>query len=426
VSGGSLSSFNWWCQTIVIDSIITIYLDCASMAQRGRPRLRDETESTARTHKDAARLDDEELVAAVCAYFCRGHRVAEIASLLETDHGIKMSREEPYRLIRHAAKLGWLRFVPPHSSPLATELTSKFRWPRDVEVVHGVHDDLAYRSALTLMRLIRQQSRPPLSKQEVHIGWSGGDSMARIAAALARILTEPVSGLPDRLILHALVSGFDVGRPMTDPNAFFTYFINPALQVKVDFVGLHAPAIIKSEDAEAFFTLPGIREARESVRDLDIVVTSAASLADDHGMLTRYCQQVDPSGKLVERLRKDGCIGDMLWLPLSMEGPMNVDRYPYRGLTVIELEMLPQFIRRGKKILLSLGVCGLCRTDKADILKAILEQREVMISHLVTDSRTARALLEGNPGSVDTPEHSEVAAVKTREHAPPRAHRRRS
>jgi DNA-binding transcriptional regulator LsrR (DeoR family) len=233
-----------------------------------------------------------------------------------------------------------------------------------------------------------------LSKQEIHIGWSGGDSMARIAAALARILTEPASGLPERLILHALVSGFDVERPMTAPNVFFSHFMSPALLVKVDFVGLHAPAIIKSEDAESFLTLPGIREARDLARDLDIVVTSAASFTDDHGMLKRYCQQVDPSGQLVERLRKDGCVGDMLWLPMSVDGPMNVDRYPYRGLTVIDLEMLPQFIRRGKKILLSLGVCGLCKAHKADILKAILGQKDAIISHLVTDSRTARALLE--------------------------------
>lgn len=368
----------------------------------GRPTKRAQRQfdvaMTGAPRAESLSLGEEELVAAVCNYFCQGHSVSTIARLVTNEYGTAISREDPYRLLAYAAKRGWLRFVPPKDSPLAEAINAQCEWLEDVDVVHGVGQDVARRSASMLMKIIREQSRPPLSRREIHVGWSGGDSMARIALELARMLAEPGTGLPDRLVLHALVSGFDIRRPMTDPSAFFTHFMNPALQVEVAFVGLHAPAVIRTEDAEDLLKLPGIREARDAVVELDIVVTSAASLADEHGMLRRYFRQVDDSGAMEDRLHGDGCVGDMLWLPLGKNGPIDNRRHPYRGLTIVELETLPNWIQRGKKVLLALGTCGLCGRDKGDILDVILRQTPSMITHLVADSRTARSFLQARSG----------------------------
>jgi hypothetical protein len=71
-----------------------------------------------------------------------------------------------------------------------------------------------------------------------------------------------------------------------------------------------------------------------------------------------------------------------------------------RAMTLMELSDLPGFISdKGKHVLLALGPCGVCKTPKGNILRAILDQDPHLISHLVVDSRTACEVFKSDGNS---------------------------
>jgi hypothetical protein len=102
----------------------------------------------------------------------------------------------------------------------------------------------------------------------------------------------------------------------------------------------------------------------------------------------------DYSPHTVAMLCQDGCVSDMLWLPLASHGPIDSTRYPHRAMTLIELAMLPGYIQRGTQVLLVLGPCSVCHRPKTDILGTLLHLPEPILIHLIVDSRSARGLLE--------------------------------
>ena len=194
-------------------------------------------------------LDHRELVAAVCHYFCQGHTMSVIRERMHADYGVELKREDPWQLVSLAATEGWLRFLAPHEDTLRVRIKRAHGWLQDIEVVHtAALDDVARRGAEMLLDLIRLHHRPPYSRQEVHIGFAGGGAMRRIARFTADLLDRATEDLPETLVFHAMVAGFNVEDPTLDPNAFFTYFANnPVMPVKTRFVGLHAPAIVRAD-----------------------------------------------------------------------------------------------------------------------------------------------------------------------------------
>ena len=205
-----------------------------------------------------------------------------------------------------------------------------------------------------------------------------------------------MQGLPETLVCHALGAGYDVETPMTDPNSFLSCLEDPAIQdkIKIRFVMLHAPAIVTPSLMKELVDLPGIKEAYDLVDRLDLIVSSAGVTTDKHSMLSKYYKH-----DAAERLRKDGCLGDMLWLPLACHGPIDNSKYPYRSMPLIELSMLPSRIRGGTHVLLVVGPCSLCGNLKTEILDTILDlgSRDIdkrMVTHVVVDSRTTRDLFE--------------------------------
>jgi DNA-binding transcriptional regulator LsrR (DeoR family) len=188
-----------------------------------------------------------------------------------------------------------------------------------------------------------------------------------------------------------MVAGFNVTDPSTDPNTFFTYFTGePALQVQTGLMGLPAPGIVKSADFEAMRAHSYMREAFKSIRDIDIVVTSAGSHWQE-GHSSFYSMLRKASPRTVEQLTDAGCIGDMMWRPLSRDGPLRVET-EMRTVTLMELCDLTDFIKKGNAVLLLLGPCGTCTGPKVDVLRAILGKQR-LITHLVVDSRSARGFL---------------------------------
>jgi DNA-binding transcriptional regulator LsrR (DeoR family) len=326
----------------------------------------------------------------VCNLLCEGYTVKKMQQVvLEKYPDAVLKREDFYGLVRYAARRGWLSFQPPQNHRLADQIRARHAWLRGVRVVHtAVLRDVANEAALALVGLL-QAYRREWDRQEVHIGFTGGHSMRMLARSFADRLSEPPEELPDSVVFHALAAGFDPTDPTTNPNAFFTYFLNkPMLQVKPSFLGLSAPAMVTPEALEAMKELADIKDAFASVRGLDIVVTSGADWSDEDCALRRRMQGSTAS---VEALQNEGCVGDILWRPIADHGPIETET-ELRALSLIELGQLPTIIRGGTRVLLMLGPCGRCGDPKGRLLRCVLQQRRPIITDLVVDSRTASDL----------------------------------
>jgi DNA-binding transcriptional regulator LsrR (DeoR family) len=98
------------------------------------------------------------------------------------------------------------------------------------------------------------------------------------------------------------------------------------------------------------------------------------------------------AGASVEELEEEGCLGDVLWQPFGSAGPFELNSH-IRAMTIMRLSELSELVANGKHVLLVAGPCASCHRPKAEIVKTILDQEHRLITHLVTDSRCARALL---------------------------------
>jgi len=189
----------------------------------------------------------------------------------------------------------------------------------------------------------------------------------------------------DTIVFHAMLSGHDPGDPTTDPNNFFTFYIHPpTLQFKTRFVGFRAPAIVNTASMPEFMGVRDIIDAREAAQEIDIIVTSGSDWNDPDSSLFRCMER---SQSTLDTLLADGTVGDMLWRPLSETSPV-MTATEIRALTLLELTELPDFIQRGKNVLLMLGPCARCDRHKGALLKTILCQERHIVTHVVADSRT--------------------------------------
>jgi DNA-binding transcriptional regulator LsrR (DeoR family) len=295
-------------------------------------------------------------------------------------------------MLLKAAQNGCLRFAPKASFTLSTQLRAQYNWLADAKVVHtNQFEDVAYQGAETLITLLQHVNREP--ERKVHIGFAGGHAMHRLAQIFAQLLDESDAELPETLVLHALVAGFEVRDPTTDPNTFFTLFRNQtSVNTKFEFVGLHTPPVVQASEYDSLRDSEGIRESYEHAKDLDIIVTSAADWSDEHSTFRKYMER---SPGCSDVLVKAGCHGDMLWLPVGSRGPLKVQT-KVRSMTLIELPELPRFISRGKYVLLVLGPCAMCQRTKSRILSAILNSKQRLISHLVVDTRSAKEAMQSH------------------------------
>ena len=337
-------------------------------------------------------LDYVERVCLVCNLLCDGCPPAQVKKLLLKKKGIEMSREAAYRYFAYAAKRGWIQFAAPPEYALRDRVKESHTWLHGVEIVHtSVCNDVADKAAGMLLELLRARRRAPYNRGEVHVGFAGGHVMARVARTLARLLRQGTDGLPEVVVLHALVAGFNVDEPLTAPAGFFTYFANdPAMPVDIRFVSLSAPPMVETKQLKILRRLAGIREAYERVSELDIIVTSVGAFSQtcSHSMLLEYMKQSPPS---LEKLKKTKYCGDMLWRPMGPEGPIEIET-KIRAMTLFELGSLPELISQGKSVLLVVGPCRICNEPRTEILKSIVDYKEHLITHLVADGRSASAV----------------------------------
>ena len=313
-------------------------------------------------------------------------------------YAVEITTGRVYDLISDAVKKGWIQVAVPQDSPASAAICKAFGLRRVDMTFTTFIDEVATRAAFVLLDLIKELKHER-HKRLVRIGFSGGHTMRKIFQKLSELLKMPSDALPEKLSFHALVAGFDVYAPGSDPTSFFTYLADdPA--VKTQFYLLHAPPIIPPDQRPATLGLPAVKTAYEAAKDLDILVTSAAVFAHEHSQLKKYYAEHSPA--TLRRLERDDCIGDMLWQPLNHSGPINTSGYPYCALSLVELPEFPDRIEDdSQSILLVVGRCASqgvkCDASKVQVLDAILHFPRKYLTHLVIDHQTAQELLERNP-----------------------------
>jgi hypothetical protein len=320
-------------------------------------------------------------------------------------HGIDISREAPYRYLSMAAGHGMLRFVPRTQDVLTKRLVDIFPWLR-ADVVHcGSVESVADRAAEKLVELLIERHRR-LGKDEISIGWSGGHSMWLLAKKLALLLSQEREGLPRKIVCHSLTAGFDLKSVGTDPGGFLAWLVdNPTVRIQTGFVGLRAPAIVKIRQRREMLSLPGIADAAELARSLDIIVTSCGVLEDEHSMLHMYYDHHSP--ETARFLEKSGCVGDILWMPLRETEPIRLDEIKpqdqdrlYCAMTLLDPDSLHTLVEGGTDVMLVAGPCTHCYSDKSRVVRAILRQSKRLVTHLVADHRTVRGVLEAEAKAI--------------------------
>jgi len=343
-----------------------------------------------RAPKAATDLDRQEVVTRVCRVFCEGNK-----TLSEIGKEVGVSREIPYRILQHEARLHRFEYFAPLQFDQAHKLESQHPWVR-LRVVHSTHrPDVAFQTARWLADLIRQHRREKPERDDVHIGFAGGGLLSETARLLARILREPSEDFRQlTFVFHAIVAGFNPRNPLNDPNAFFGYFAGePTL--RVSFVNLLAPGFVTAEAARTLRTIEAIEDAYVRAKELDIIVTSAgAHWTKGCSRLCQLYKEEAPAESLTE-LQRANTIGDLLWRPIGESGPVEVET-GMRALTLIDLPDLPPLIRAGNKVVMALGPCGTCGEPKGDVLRAVLSWKGHYITHAVVDSRTAAEALSRN------------------------------
>jgi DNA-binding transcriptional regulator LsrR (DeoR family) len=361
----------------------------------------------------------------------------EIAAWLKDPRDLKNSKvisaKDIYtKLFPAIIYFGWLKLKTPDRNKLALALQSM---GYDLDEEDGVRvapladpDDVATHAAYMIIKLVQQEQR---RHPEVRIGFSGGNITRRVFQKLVQFLTEPSYNLSGKIVCHALVAGFDNEAPGTEPSSFFSYLDDRTTTFEKQFVQFHAPAFVPARELETMQEYPAIKEASGKAKHLHLIVTSAASFADEHSQLRKY-YYTHRNAKPPENTQKDDwqklveaeCIGDMLWLPLNKKKPLGLEDFDHRPVALLDLNDLPERIADGTKVLLVIGPCPVVAKEatvpldsatvtaptnaahdppfscnKTGILKAILSLQRGKpdnkhVTHLVVDKETAIGLIE--------------------------------
>jgi DNA-binding transcriptional regulator LsrR (DeoR family) len=345
-----------------------------------------------------------ELLYEVCERFLKGDKVQTIADHLNHRLGItekteEISREQVYRLLDVAreARYFWLR--PPLDEHLRQRLADRYRVDGQrirVVPVRGAAtlSQVAQEAAWLTLDLIREVARHKASEAQgqpakpVHLGLGAGFSTRAVVQHLVALLrTEERC---PALVVHALSAGFPGEAPSVAPMAFFGLF--DTLELGVRYVGLFAPPMVRSRDYPALKGEQGYKEAFDAAGEIDIVISSLASGADEHGTLNTYLRTAPKDAAL---LRRAGWVGDLHYRPYSRTQPLlvNTER---RAATLFELADLTAIARSpNRHVVVMSPPCGQCGRTRADALRPLLDAPELkMWTKLVIDVKTAEHLLE--------------------------------
>ena len=339
-----------------------------------------------------------ELISLLCALLREGMSADEMRKAVESkwpEFAELITREDPWALIRAAASQGWLTFQAPIENELASLLEKKYDWETDtLTVVHSPHfDHVALQAAQKLLKEIRN-FKTYGHLETVHIGFAGGRLLRQVAKELATLLRGFSKHNPTKLIFHAMVAAFGDDDFEADPNNFITFFLQEPLAVSVGFVPMAAPGIVETKLRPQLREFRGIREVYKAAESLNIIVSSGGNWQDEHSTAQTYLRRIDKDD--ANALDNTSAIGDLLWQPVSDSGPVNMDdgNFTFRPNTLVDLNQLPEAIKRGTRVLLALGPCGECGKPKGKLLDTILKYRPQLVTDVVTNSPTAYDTLQ--------------------------------
>lgn len=336
---------------------------------------------------------DETLVA-LCRRFLEGATTDELATwLLARDARLDVGRQRIYDLVREAARRGLIRLQVRDAEELQQRLSATLGVAGErVRVAaasgRGAGEQVALVGAEMALVLLAElaAARPG---ELVRLGLGGGRTMRLLADQLARSLRTA----PDtpRLAVHALSSGFDPRAPQDAPITFLGAF-EPVAE---ELVALFSSGVLEPREAEDFRALPGVSEAFQLAKKLDLIVTSLASARDESGALNRFFAH-GGHPKLQEsrrRLEARGWVGDVLYEPYGATAPIEVD-LPVEPVSVLKLpELVGMARRRRTRVLLLAGPSPRGRS-RADALLPLLTQPGLRLwTDLALDSGTAEQIL---------------------------------
>ncbi len=132
-----------------------------------------------------------------------------------------------------------------------------------------------------------------------------------------------------------------------------------------------------------------IDEVYRAAEDLNIIISSGGDWEDEHSTAQRYLKEIDESD--VQALNDYPAVGDLLWQPLSDDGPIDMDNgdFTFRPNTLVDLQDLSKAINdRGVRVLLALGPCGKCGKPKGKLLNTIMRLKPKLVTDIVTNSPT--------------------------------------
>ena len=314
----------------------------------------------------------------------------------------------------------------------------------------GVLDDVTSRAARVLLDLIQQEwmarrsdsgrrgGRVEADREEeagtIRIGLAGGRTVLKIVRALVELLKrEDPDDVPPTLGFHTACTGIDYHDPSTDPNAFITHLLRiRGIDTRTFAVPYQAPPIMRPDVRAMLEEEPDMQKAASLFKEVDIIVTAGSSwrimeisasgeirgapdpdpdwapewdpdhpnpLNTIYSQLKTLMRKRDKRG--YNQLIRAGTVADMLWQPLTFNGPAEVDT-KVQAMTLAPLTRIPDFIDEGKKVLFVLGPYE-GGSHKGDVLLAALGAEATgdagysarpLFTHLVCDHRTARAVLK--------------------------------
>ncbi len=366
-----------------------------------RPRIADPAQ---KVEPGVGLLTARERFSAILAQFRDGAGTIDqvITTLASQFPHLRWKREEIYQLLRTGLAEGYINLAPDRDQELERRLIERFTLKGAAVVPSVYFQDIAQRAARHLLNIIAEYVAD--GKKRIGIGFASGFSMSHVARSLSHLLLSTGAELPDELQFHALSAGFNPRFLREDPNFFLSAFDLPALKertntknksIKIDFVGLYAPSIIRTRQLAEIRATEGIREAMAAKEEIDIVVTGASDFDDPNSTLATF---YDEEGNLEIEKERDllmdaKIIGHMLYLPLSRSGPIAADRHNFILPTVLTLDDLHEMIMDADRphqvrVVLVAGLRVITFEIKK-IISTILGQERKLITDLVTDQRNA-------------------------------------
>jgi DNA-binding transcriptional regulator LsrR (DeoR family) len=327
---------------------------------------------------------------------------AKIQKTINDREEYELSREDIYSLIKESRDRGFIFFSPPEHIKLSRELHT--RYGGTIKVVStgdtAIGEGLAASAAELVINKIKNlggtgnnKRKKNDSKNKVHLGIGAGYTAREVTSKIAEHYDEDTTLPP--LEIHAITSGFKSDEAELSPISWFSWFMKGSSK-RVSFVGLFAPPMVEDNTTyEKIKELPGVKEAYEKAKDIQIVVTSLG----DAQSAEYWFPYVTEEGK--KTLRKDhGWKGDVLYCPYSDKGPIlgkDLERF---AVTLFNIEDLVNLAKDQINHMVVL-VCGPSHEKKSirktEALKPLLKNMDLRVwSHLITDVGTAHELLESD------------------------------